>query len=144
MYGVFIVVEANFSALKSPVWAAVHDTLGVVDVAVLTDAAWRDWPGGVGDIDHEEATSAGRAAGCPNGVDHIRLLVGDNIVGGAKAGVEGCEVCFDAESRWFINREKLNKVSAALATGLSANVPFAYQTLEAHGLRPRSQCKDSH
>lgn len=113
-YGIFVVVEAYFFALVLGVRAVVDDALRVVDVAILADATWRDGLGGVGDIEHEEAAFAGGATASADGVDHVLLLMGDDVVGGAEAGVEGRQVCCGAEGFWCGDCEELIGVSSGI------------------------------
>jgi hypothetical protein len=83
--GVFVVAEADFLAEVLLVRAAVDDTLCIMNIACLTDAAGRGWVAGVGHVDHEHATGACGVAGvgtrtATDGVDHVNLGVGDKVV----------------------------------------------------------------
>lgn len=82
------------------VGAVVEDALGVVHVAIVADAAGRGGPGRVGDVDHEKPPGTGKAARGANRINHVRLLVRDDVVRGSEALVPCSEVGGDVECDW--------------------------------------------
>lgn len=141
--GVLVEGEADLAARVLLAWALVDDALGIVDVAVLANAAGGDGVLGVGDIDHEESTGAGGVAGVGSGaaadaVDHVDLLVGDEVVGSADAGEES-DVLLLAEGLGLEPRvppvlhvQELVEVEDldTVATGLGANVGIVANDLD--------------
>jgi len=100
--GVLVEVEADLAAPVLCRGALVDDALGVVDVAVLGDAAGGGGLGGVGDVNDEHAARAGGVAGvgagaAADGVDEVLLLVRDEVVGRAEAAEVGGQVRLLAE-----------------------------------------------
>lgn len=90
--GILVVVEADLLVLVGSHGALVDDALSIVGVAVGGDAASVLRPTGVGYINHPETTTALKADLGSDSDDEIRLLVGDNVVAGAKASEVGSEV----------------------------------------------------
>lgn len=126
--GVLVVAEADLVTLEVLVDAAVDDALGVVDVAVLACASEEGGFGGILDVHHDQAAVGARAACIGGGADNedgVGLFVGDDVVGGSYAGVQGSEVLPDAEclggradGEQFAKIKDLDAVVARLGTNV--------------------------
>ena len=143
--GVLVEVEADLAAPVLCRGALVDDALGVVDVAVLGDAAGGGGLGGVGDVNDEHAARAGGVAGvgagaAADGVDEVLLLVRDEVVGRAEAAEVGGQVRLLAEDLGLeeegvppgLDLEELLEVEdlEAVAVGLGADVGVVADDLD--------------
>lgn len=123
---VLVVVEANLTVLVLLVGAAVNDTLRVVDVAILADAACFLGTARIGNVEHPETSAApvrGLGANSRNGLGGI---VGNDVMAAAKITVVGGEVAVNVERGgvFGIESPELGEVKhlEAVVSRLSTNV----------------------
>lgn len=106
--GVLVEAKADVATLVLCGWAFVDDALGVVDIAVLTDASWRCWVLRVGDVDRKQSSGAGGVPGIlslatSNTVDDLSVGVGDDVVGRTESSVER-NVSLLGEDFWLVEQ----------------------------------------
>lgn len=123
---VLVEVEADFFVGVTGVGALVDNALRVVDVAARRQAAGFDGRGGVGHVYHEETALATGGSGGADGVDHLGLLVRDDVVRGPEALVDGGQVSRGGEDlgRGGGDGQQLGEVKdlQAVVGGLGADV----------------------
>lgn len=95
--GILVVLEGDLLSLVRGVGSVVDHDLGIVNVAVIINAASILGTQRVGDVNHPETTAALEAALGTDGSDEVGLLVGDQVVAAAEAGEVGSEVVAEAE-----------------------------------------------
>jgi hypothetical protein len=78
-------------------------------IAILVHTAGRRWLRGIRNIHHPQASSAAMRPGRSNCVDHVRLLVSDDVVRAPKSVVPGLEIAGNRECGRFtrIRAQKL-------------------------------------
>lgn len=86
---ILVVSKADLVALVLFARALVDNALGIMNVAIIIDAALVDRLSRVGDVDHVEASLTRPSASSTDSVDHLGLFMGDNVVGRAEAGEMG-------------------------------------------------------
>lgn len=80
--------------------------------------------GWVGNVNHPQTTTALGGAGGSDGVDHLGVLVGNDVVGAAKAAEAGGEVAADAKDLGAGDGQELLEVEdlETVVRSLGANV----------------------
>lgn len=94
---VLVVVETDLFAKILGIGTVVDDTLRIVYVAVLADTSGRCWVGGIGYVEHEESAFAAGAARRSDGIDHVLLLVRNDVVRGSETTVPSGQIVTDVE-----------------------------------------------
>lgn len=122
--------------------------LTVVDVSVLMSAARRFGFGRVGHIDHEETALASGVAAGSDGVDHLGIFVGDDVVRTSEAVEPRGHVLVLVKDDWFLDFEQLShehiRTAVESKDGVKTYVPFSCQRSGDRVLGTRRRCIRSH
>lgn len=133
---VLVECEADLALIVLLAGSSVDDALSVMYIAILANATGRRGFFGIGNIDHEEATSASGVAGIGTGsttdsVDHVDFLVRDDVVRGSEAGEKG-DILLLAKDLGLLDVEQLVEVKdlQSVVSGLGANIGVILDDLD--------------
>lgn len=134
--GILVVTEADLTVAVDGIGTSIDDALSIVDVTIGGSTAPVDGSGRVGNIKHVKTTAAPVGA---DGVDHVGGLVGDDVVGVAKASEAGSDIggggedLGGGESEQLAEIKDLETVAARLGTDIDVAVDDFHVTPDGIG-----------